>query len=138
MYHLSFFPHRLRMSASYSEHRKRKRTCRRLADFAYLCDDAGRTSPRAGRRAGPPRVPSMQAGAVAEATNAKGPPQVEKRAAKREERSDSHAFNDTVLDLQHIFMSDTEYQALAQFGYPTEVHTMPHSSCYFWSAITAT
>ena len=28
--------------------------CQRLACFAHLCDDAGRTSPRTGRRAGPP------------------------------------------------------------------------------------
>ena len=40
----------------------------------------------------------------------KGPPRVEKRAAKRGERSDFHPFiNDKILDLLHIFM--IEYQA---------------------------
>ena len=50
---------------------RRAHTCRRLACFAYLCDDAGRTSPRAGRRAGSPRVWSRQAGTLAEEANEK-------------------------------------------------------------------
>ena len=44
---------------------------RRFDGLAYLCDEAGRTSPRAGRRAGPLRVPSTQAGTVAEGANEK-------------------------------------------------------------------
>ena len=43
-----------------------KRARRRFDGLAYLCDDAGRTSSRAGRRAGPSRVSSKQAGTVAE------------------------------------------------------------------------
>ena len=42
----------------------RARTCRRLVGFAYFCVYAGRTSPRASHRAGPPRVSSRQAGTV--------------------------------------------------------------------------
>ena len=62
-----FFPHRLHVIVSNS---KAGADCRRLTYFAYLCDNPGRPSPRAGRRAGPPRVPSRQAGTVAEeATN---------------------------------------------------------------------
>ena len=67
-----YFPHRLRMGLSYSkagapmyEHT--------FSGFRllYLCDGVGRPSPRAGRRAGPPRVPSRQAGTAAEEANEK-------------------------------------------------------------------
>ena len=34
----------------------------------------------------------------------KGPPRVEKRAAKRRERSFFHSFNDTILDFMYIFV----------------------------------
>ena len=47
------------------------RARRRFDGLAYRCDDAGRTSPRAGRRAGFPRVPSKQAGTVAEEASEK-------------------------------------------------------------------
>ena len=46
-------------------------TYRRLNGFAYLWGDAGRSSPQASRRAGPPRVPSRQTGMVAEKANEK-------------------------------------------------------------------
>ena len=44
---------------------------RRFEGLARLCEDAGRTSPREGRRAGPPRVSSKQTGLVAEEANEK-------------------------------------------------------------------
>ena len=50
---------------------KRAQTWRRLAGCAYLCDDPGRTSPRSGRRAGPPQVPSRQVSTVAEEASEK-------------------------------------------------------------------
>ena len=56
---------------SYSYTQKLAQTYRRLAGFAQLCDDAGRTSPRASRRTGPPRVPSRQASTVVEEANEK-------------------------------------------------------------------
>ena len=103
-----YFPHRLRMGLSYSkagapmyEHT--------FSGFRllYLCDGVGRPSPRAGRRAGPPRVPSRQAGEAGGhgggRSKRKGPPRVEKRAAKRGERSFFPSFNDTVLHLLHTF-----------------------------------
>ena len=34
----------------------------------------------------------------------KGPPRVEKRAVKRGKHSDFHSFNDTILDLLHVFV----------------------------------
>ena len=63
-------------------------TCRRLAGLAYFCAYSGRTSPRAGHRAGPPR--SRQAGTVGRSKR-KGSPRVEKTVAKRGERSDFHS-----------------------------------------------
>ena len=68
MYNRSFF-HTAFEWAFHTQ--KRAHTCRRVAGFAYLCDNASRTSPRAGRRAGPPRVPSRQTGLVAEEANEK-------------------------------------------------------------------
>ena len=66
-YSQSFFPRRLRMmSVWYS---KADMKCRLLAGFAYFCVYAGRTSPRAGHRAGSPRVSSRQAGTLAEEAN---------------------------------------------------------------------
>ena len=44
---------------------------RYISIYIYICDDAVRTSLRAGRRAGPPRVPLKQAGTVAEEANEK-------------------------------------------------------------------
>ena len=93
-YDESFFPRRLnRMSVSYSEPGAYVPT---LADFAYFCDDAGRTSPRTDRRAGPPRVPSRQAGTVAEEANEKvrlesrkGPPSAESARFPLLKRHDS-------------------------------------------------
>ena len=68
MYNRSSFPHRLRMRFHIQ---RLAHTHRRLTGFAYLCDDARRTSPRAGRREGPPRVPSWQAGTAEEEANEK-------------------------------------------------------------------
>ena len=54
------------MSVSYSEAGTNVTTFIR---FRVLLRYAGRTSPRAGHRAGPPRVRSRQAGTVAEEAN---------------------------------------------------------------------
>ena len=53
------FPHRLRLRVSFQK--LLAYPCRHSAGFAYLCDDAGHTRPRAGRRAGPPGELSRQA-----------------------------------------------------------------------------
>ena len=90
---------------------KRAHTCRRLAGFAYLCDDAGRVSPRAGRRADPRQVPSRQTLTVADKASKKDPPRVEKRVAKKGERSGFHFFNSTILDLLHIFIQLTTFRS---------------------------
>ena len=54
------------MSVSYSKAGMNALT---LVGFAYFCVYTGRTSPRAGHRAGPPRVRLRQAGTAAEETN---------------------------------------------------------------------
>ena len=78
-----------------------------LTGFAYPCDDAGRTRPRAGRRAGPPRVPSRPAGTVAEQPNEK----VRLGSRKGPRSADSarfvHSLKDTILDFIHIFTIGT-------------------------------
>ena len=79
----------------------RGHACRRLAGLAYLCACADRTSPRAGHRAGPPRVSSRQAGTVEEEPT--------KRSASRREKGREARralgfppFNATILGLLHI------------------------------------
>ena len=64
VYNRSFFPHRLRMRDSYPV--ERAWTCRLVDRVSILCAYDGRTSPRAGHRAGPSRVRSRQTGTVAE------------------------------------------------------------------------
>ena len=77
--------------------------CRRLAGLAYFCAYGGQTSPRAGHRAGPPRVRPRQAGTVAEGANEKvrlasrkGP------RSTRGERSELQSWDDTILGMLHI------------------------------------
>ena len=62
---------------------QRARACRHLDGFAYLCDATGRTSPREGRRAGPPPMLSRQTDMVAEEASEKVEKRVAKRASKR-------------------------------------------------------
>ena len=63
---------------------KQIRGLRRFDGLAYLCDDAGRTSPRAGCCASPLRVPSKQVGTVAEEANEKVHPKSIKRPRSAE------------------------------------------------------
>ena len=77
-------------------------TCRRLAEFAYLCDDAGRVSRRAGRRAGYPRVRVEACGRGGGRNKRKGSPRVEKMAVEDGERSFFSSFNDTILPFKRI------------------------------------
>ena len=66
--HSMFFPHRFRISVSFSGAGAYVPT---FSPFAYICDEADRTSPLAGHRAGPPRVPSRHTGTVTEVENEK-------------------------------------------------------------------
>ena len=58
----------------------------------------------------PPSRPSRGAvkagGYGGERSKRKGPPRVEKKAVKRGEHSDFHSFNDTILDMLHIFITE--------------------------------
>ena len=88
---------------------KRAHTCRCLAGLAYLFDDVGRASPRAGRRAGPPRVPSRLAGTVAEEANEKV--RLESIKGKRRELGFSllkrHDFGFAICIYNHTICTNT-------------------------------
>ena len=98
---IEYLPHRLRMSVSYSE------------AGAYVPAFSRFRIPLRPRRPHEPsgRPPCRPSPGAVEAgwhsrgiSKRKGPPRVEKRAAKRGEHSDFHSFNDMILNLLHVFM----------------------------------
>ena len=63
-----------------------------------------RTSPRAGHRAGPPRVRSKQAGTVAEGANEKVQLASRKGPRSAESTSEFQSCDDTILGILHLFL----------------------------------
>ena len=87
-----------------------RRPRRRFYPLAYLCDDASRTSPRAGRRARPVREPSTQEGTVAEEANE----MVHLASTKRPRRAKSARVSRLVITriyghAQDTYMCSQEY-----------------------------
>ena len=94
--------HRLRMSVSYPEAGAYVPTLYRLRVISLRRRRRHEPSSRPPCRPSPGAVETGGHGGGR--SKRKGLPPLEKRAAKRGEHSDFHSFNDTILDLLHIFI----------------------------------
>ena len=92
-----------------------KRARRRFDGLAYLSDDAGCMSPRAGRRAGPPPAPSKHAGTVVEEENEK----VRSTSIKRSRSEESaRIFSPAIIWVSYIYLWCTfVWPAILSFRY---------------------
>ena len=124
----SFLPHHLRINVSYSGAGAYLPTFSRFRIPVYPFDDGGRTSPRAGRRAGPPRVPSRQIGTVAE--EAKEKVRLESRKGPRNPESARFSPPSTArFCIQHLHLlceacSSLKFPHCTYRQHPTQSLTM--------------